>query len=312
MMKVLLTGGAGYIGSVLTGRLLARGMDVAVVDKLIYRQTSLLQYFDNPRFSFVNGDVRDERLMRDLVRDRDVILPLAAIVGAPACARDPESSTSINLHAVAMLAKISSAGQAVIYPTTNSGYGTTSGEEFCTEETPLAPISLYGRDKVEAERILLERGNAVTLRFATVFGVSPRMRLDLLVNDFTFRAVRDRFLVIFEKQFKRNFLHVLDAADCFVFCIEQFAQMKGEPYNVGLNEANISKEELALAIKRRVPELYIHFAEVGSDPDKRNYVVSNDKINRKGFVASHGLDEGIRQLIRAYAMIGKSEMPGNC
>ncbi|MCC6450980.1 MAG: NAD(P)-dependent oxidoreductase [Candidatus Aureabacteria bacterium] len=308
MMKVLLTGGAGYIGSVLTGRLLARGMDVAVVDKLIYRQTSLLQYFDNPRFSFVNGDVRDERLMRDLVRDRDVILPLAAIVGAPACARDPESSTSINLHAVAMLAKISSAGQAVIYPTTNSGYGTTSGKEFCTEESPLAPISLYGRDKVEAERRLLDRGNAVTLRFATVFGVSPRMRLDLLVNDLTLRALRDRFLVIFEKGFKRNFLHILDAADCFLFCIDRFDSLNGKPYNVGCNEANISKEELALAIKKRIPDLYIHFAEVGSDPDKRNYVVSNERINREGFTASRGLDEGIGQLILAYGMIGRSGM----
>lgn len=308
MVKVLVTGGAGYIGSVLTGRLLHRGMDVAVVDNLLYRQTSLLPYFDNPRFSFVRGDARDERLMRDLVRDRDVILPLAAIVGAPACARDPRLATSVNLEAVAMLDRLRSTAQGVVFPTTNSGYGTTSGESYCTEETPLAPISLYGRDKVEAERILLERGSAVTLRFATVFGVSPRMRLDLLVNDFTFRAVTDGFLVIFEKHFKRNFLHVLDAADCFAFCIEHFAEVSGGAYNVGLNEANISKEELALAIKKRVPSLYIHFAEVGSDPDKRNYIVSNEKINRKGFTASHGLDEGIRQLVHAYRMIGKSGM----
>lgn len=308
MVKVLVTGGAGYIGSALTGRLLLRGMDVAVVDNLLYRQTSLLQYFDNPRFSFVRGDARDERLMRELVRDRDVILPLAAIVGAPACARDPRLATSVNLDAVAMLDRLRSPAQAVVFPTTNSGYGTTTGESMCTEETPLAPISLYGRDKVEAERILLDRGNAVTLRLATVFGVSPRMRLDLLVNDFTFRAVTDGFLVIFEKHFKRNFLHVLDAADCFAFCIEHFSEMAGEAYNVGLNEANISKEELALAIKRRVPSLYIHFAEVGSDPDKRNYIVSNEKINRRGFTASRGLDEGIGQLIYAYRMIGKSGM----
>lgn len=292
----------------LTGRLLACGMDVVVVDSLIYRQTSLLHYFDSPRFSFVRGDVRDERLIRDLVRDRDVILPLAAIVGAPACARDPGLSTAVNRDAIMMLDSVRSRSQALIFPTTNSGYGTTTGGSYCTERTPLAPISVYGRDKVEAERALLDRGDVVTLRFATVFGVSPRMRLDLLVNDFTFRALRDRFLVIFEKQFKRNFLHILDAADCFLFCIEHFAEMKNEPYNVGLNEANISKEELALAIQRHLPNLYIHFAEVGSDPDKRNYVVSNDKINARGFTASRSLDEGIRHLIRAYAMVGKSDM----
>lgn len=308
MAKILVTGGAGYIGSVLVGRLLEAGMSVMVVDNLMYRQTSLLRYFDNARFSFVRGDAKDERLMRDHIRDRDFILPLAAIVGAPACARDPELSTSVNLHAVAMLNKLRAASQAVIFPTTNSGYGTTSGETYCTEETPLAPISLYGKDKVEAERILLDSGNAITLRFATVFGVSPRMRLDLLVNDFTFRALRDRYLVIFEKDFKRNFLHIIDAAECFLFCIENFDRMMNEPYNVGLNEANISKEELALSIKRQIPDLYIHFAEVGSDPDKRNYIVSNEKINRKGFKAVHSLDEGISQLIQAYQMIGKSDM----
>ncbi|MDD5556371.1 MAG: NAD(P)-dependent oxidoreductase [bacterium] len=308
MTKVLLTGGAGYIGSVLTGRLLERGMDVLVVDSLVYRQPSLLACLDSPRFTFVRGDARDERLMRDLLRDRDVILPLAAIVGTPACARDPELATATNLRAIEMLDRLRSRSQAVIFPTTNSGYGTTSGEAFCTEETPLAPISLYGRDKVAAERLLLDSGNAVTLRFATVFGPSPRMRLDLLVNDFTFRAVRDRYLVIFEKHFKRNFLHIRDAAACFIHCIEHFDAMGGGPYNVGLNEANISKEELALAIKRHVPDLYIHFAEIGSDPDRRNYIVSNEKINRAGFTAVHGLDEGIRQLIQAYGMIPRSDL----
>jgi nucleoside-diphosphate-sugar epimerase len=307
-MKVLVTGAAGYIGSVLVGRLLANGWSVTALDSLIYRQTSLLQYCADPRFAFVRGDARDERVVKECLRGADAVIPLAAIVGAPACARDPRLATSTNLDAIAMLDALRSRAQALIFPTTNSGYGTTSGKEFCTEESPLAPISLYGRDKVEAERRLLDRGNAVTLRFATVFGVSPRMRLDLLVNDLTLRALRDRFLVIFEKGFKRNFLHILDAADCFLFCIDRFDSLNGKPYNVGCNEANISKEELALAIKKRIPDLYIHFAEVGSDPDKRNYVVSNERINREGFTASRGLDEGIGQLILAYGMIGRSGM----
>ena len=308
MIEVLLTGGAGYIGSVLTGRLLEMGARVTVVDSLIYRETSLLPYFANPHFSFVKGDVRDERLMRELVPGKDFILPLAAIVGAPACERDPQLSTSVNLDAVTMLNRLRSENQSVIFPTTNSGYGTTSGETYCTEESDLAPISLYGKNKVEAERRLLDSGNAVTLRFATVFGLSPRMRLDLLVNDFVYRALNDGYLVIFEKHFKRNYLHIRDAADCFIYCIGHFDELKDEPYNVGLNEANLSKEELALRIKNYLPELYIHFAEIGSDPDKRNYIVSNEKINNKGFHAVHGLDEGIQQLIQGYQMIGRSDM----
>ena len=308
MVKILVTGGAGYIGSVLVGRLLDAGMSVTVVDSLIYRQTSLFQHFANPRFSFVRGDARDERLMAGLIRGKDFILPLAAIVGAPACERDPELSASVNLGAIELLNGLRSGEQGVIFPTTNSGYGTTTGETFCTEETALAPISLYGKNKVKAERLLLDSGNAVTLRFATVFGISPRMRLDLLVNDFTYRALRDRFLVIFEKDFKRNYLHILDAAECFAYCIEHFDELRGEPYNVGLNEANLSKEELALTIKKYLPDLYIHFAEIGADPDKRNYIVSNEKINERGFRATHSLEEGIQQLIRGYAMVGKSDM----
>jgi len=307
-MKILVTGGAGYIGSVLIGRLLEMGITVTVVDNLMYRQTSLLHYLTDPNFTFVRGDVRDERLIRELVSGKDFILPLAAIVGAPACERDPELSTSINLHAIKMINRLRGKNQGIIFPTTNSGYGTTAGETYCTEETELAPISLYGKNKVEAEKLLLDSGNVITLRFATVFGLSPRMRLDLLVNDFTYRALKDGFLVIFEKHFKRNYLHIQDAAECFACCIEHFDRMKGEPYNVGLNEANLSKEELALTIKKYLPDLYIHFAEIGSDPDKRNYIVSNEKINKKGFHAVHSLDEGIQQLIQGYAMIGKSDM----
>jgi nucleoside-diphosphate-sugar epimerase len=308
MINVLLTGGGGYIGSVLTGRLLEEGMRVTILDNLMYGQTSLLQYCGHPHFNFIRGDVRDERMLAELIRGQDFILPLAAIVGAPACARDPEMSTAVNRGAIALLNRLREKRQAVVYPTTNSGYGTTRADAHCTEETPLAPISLYGKDKVEAERLLLEAGNTITLRFATAFGISPRMRLDLLVNDFTYRAVTDGYLVIFEKHFRRNFVHVRDAADCFVYCINHFDEMKNEPYNVGLNDANISKEELALRIKRHVPGLYIHFAEIGADPDKRNYIVSNAKINGKGFIAQRGLDEGIRELIQGYQMIGRSNL----
>lgn len=307
-MNVLMTGGSGYIGSVLVGFLLDKGIDVTVVDNLMYGQKSLLHYFAYPGFTFVRGDVRDERLMKELVPGKDFILPLAAIVGAPACDRAPGSSTSINLHSIKLLDRLRGGGQAVIFPTTNSGYGTTKGETFCTEDTKLAPISLYGRNKVEAERVLLDSGNAITLRLATVFGLSPRMRLDLLVNDFTYRALKDGYLVIFEKHFKRNYLHILDVAGCFVYCIEHFDRMKDEPYNVGLNDANLSKKELALKIKEQLPDLYIHFAEVGSDPDKRNYTVSNAKINGKGFYANRSLDEGIRQLIQGFVMIDRGDM----
>jgi nucleoside-diphosphate-sugar epimerase len=307
-MKILVTGGAGYIGSVLVGHLLEQGADVTAVDNLMYRQTSLLHYFANPRFSFVRGDVRDERLIKQLLPGKDFILLLAAIVGAPACERDRDTSTAINLHAIEMINRMRSRQQAIIFPTTNSGYGTTNGKTPCTEKTRLAPISLYGKNKAEAEKILLDTGNVITLRLATVFGLSPRMRLDLLVNDFTYRAVTDGYLVIFEKHFKRNFLHILDVAGCFSYCIEHFQKMKDEPYNIGMNEANLSKEELALKIKQYLPGTYLHFAEIGSDPDKRNYIVSNNKINIKGFHAVHSLDEGIQQLIKGYQMIGKTEM----
>lgn len=301
--RILLPGAAGYLGSVLTGRLLERGYEVTVLDNLMYGQTSLLSHASHPRFRFVRGDARDERLMRGLLKDADAILPLAAIVGAKACDRDPLMARSVNLDSIVLLNRLRGPNQRIVWPCTNSGYGAKSGQTFCTEETPLEPISLYGETKVAAEHELLGSPNTISLRLATVFGPSPRMRLDLLVNDFVYRAVTDGTLVIFEKDFKRNYVHIEDVADSFCFCLERFDEMKGEPYNVGLNEANLSKAELAEKIKEYVPNLYIHFAEVGSDPDKRNYVVSNEKINRKGFVARRTLDEGIRQLIKLYAMM---------
>ena len=306
MVKVLVTGGAGYIGSALTGRLLLRGMDVAVVDNLLYRQTSLLQYFDDPRFSFVRGDARDERLMRELVRDRDVILPLAAIVGAPACARDPRLATSVNLDAVAMLDRLRSPAQAVVFPTTNSGYGVGQAGVFCTEETPMNPISLYGVLKVELEQALLAAG-AVSLRLATVCGISPRMRLDLLVNDFTYRAVTDRFVVLFEAHFKRNYIHVRDVARAFLHALDHFDAMRGQPYNVGLSDANLSKLELCQEIQKQVPDFTIMEAPIGKDPDQRNYIVSNAKIEATGYRPQVSIQRAIAELIKGYQIIRRNQ-----
>jgi nucleoside-diphosphate-sugar epimerase len=303
MTSILVTGGAGYLGSTLVGHLLRRGYRVTVMDNLLYGYASLLGYCHDPQFDFVLGDARDENLMRSLIGKHDVILPLAAIVGMKACDRDPLMTESVNYDAIVLLNKLRSPSQPVIMPCTNSGYGTKSGNVYCTEETPLEPISLYGVTKVKAERELLNSPNTVSIRLATVFGPSPRMRLDLLVNDFTYRAVTDGFLVIYEKDFKRNYVHIEDVAECFCYCIEHFDEMKGEAYNFGLDEANLSKAELAAKIKEYVPALYIHFAEVGNDPDRRNYIVSNAKIRSRGLAARLSIDEGIQQLLKAYRMM---------
>jgi nucleoside-diphosphate-sugar epimerase len=302
--RVLVTGGAGYLGSVLCDRLLEMGSHVTVVDSLIYRQNSLFHLCANPRFDFFYGDARDEQLIRRLIAKVDVLVPLAAVVGAPACDRDPSFARSVNLDAIRLINRVRSPRQLVVYPTTNSGYGTQTGDVFCTEETPLEPISLYGQTKSQAEQELLESPNTVTLRLATVFGMSPRMRLDLLVNHFVYTAVTDGYLVIFEKDFKRNYIHIRDVADCFAHCMENSKQMTGRPYNVGLDAANLSKEELALKIKEFVPNFFVHFSEVGSDPDKRNYIVSNQRLREAGFEARRSLDEGIQELLKGYRMIG--------
>ena len=306
-LRILVTGGAGYVGSVLCERLLAEGHYVTVLDNLLYQQNSLFHLCANPRFEFFHGDARDEALMRQVTKGADVLIPLAAIVGAPACDRDPLLARSVNLEAIRLLNQLRSSAQLIVYPTTNSGYGTKTGDVFCTEETPLQPISLYGQTKTQAEQELLQTPNVVTLRLATVFGLSPRMRLDLLVNHFVYAAVTDGYIVIFEKNFKRNYIHIRDVADCFLYCIENSKRMAGRPYNAGLDAANLSKAELALSIKQHVPRFYIHFAEVGSDPDKRNYVVSNQRLREAGFEAKRSLDEGILELLKGYRMMGRGQ-----
>jgi nucleoside-diphosphate-sugar epimerase len=305
-MEVLVTGGAGYLGSVLCERLLDAGYGVTAIDNLVYQQGSLFHLCADPRFQFVCGDARDEELMRRLLKSADVVVPLAAVVGAPACDQNPWLARSVNVEAVQLINRLRSPDQLVVYPTTNSGYGAKSGDVLCTEDTPLEPISLYGRTKTQAEAEVLDSPNTMTLRLATVFGISPRMRLDLLVNHFVHEAVTSGYIVIFEKDFKRNYVHIRDVADCFVHCIKHADQMVGRPYNVGLDEANLSKEELALKIKEYVPNFYIHFAEIGSDPDQRNYIVSNQRLREAGFEAQRSLDGGIKELMKGYRMMGRA------
>jgi nucleoside-diphosphate-sugar epimerase len=306
-MKILVTGAAGYLGSILCEHLLGAGHEVVALDSLYYGVPSLFHLAANPRLAFIHGDARDEGVVTKALNGVDAVVPLAALVGAPACDRDPLFATSVNLEAIRLLLRLRSKDQVVIYPTTNSGYGTQSGEVFCTEETPLEPISLYGRTKVDAEKAVLDAGNSVTLRLATVFGMSPRMRLDLLVNHFTYAALTDRYLVIFEKDFKRNYIHIRDVADGFLHVLANSKAMNGRPYNLGLDDANLSKQELAEKIQAYVPNFYVHFGEVGSDPDKRNYIVSNERLRKAGFVAKRSLDDGIQELIKGYRMLGRGQ-----
>lgn len=306
--KILITGGAGYLGSVITGYFLEEGYLVTCLDNLMYRQNSLFSFSANKNFNFIYGDCRDKNLLERIVSKFDAIIPLAAIVGAPSCKSRPQEAQSINLNAIIMLNKIRSNNQRVIYPNTNSGYGTRSGEVFCTEKTHLEPISLYGKTKCEAEKHLLEdEKDAITLRLATVFGISPRMRTDLLVNSFVLRAMRDGYVVLYEKDYKRNYIHIKDVARAFEHCIENYHSMKNEPYNVGLENANLSKEELALKIKENIPKFEIISMEIGEDPDKRNYIVSNKKIMASGFYTKFSLDDGIKELIKGYTFILKND-----
>lgn len=301
-MKILVTGGAGYIGAVLCEHLLQAGHIVTVLDNMMYRQEPLWHLCHYEQFTFVRWDARDVDILADLVHETDVMIPLAAIVGASACDNDTTATWSTNCDAVQSMCHLKSDNQLLIYPNTNSGYGINS-EGVCTEETPLNPLSTYGIAKRSGEDIVRIWENTVVFRLATVFGMSPRMRTDLLVNDFVYKAVTDGYLTIFEKDFRRNYVHVRDVADAFLFAIDNRERMAGNVYNLGLDSANLSKAELAEKVKEHVPNLHIHYAEVGSDPDKRNYVVSSQKLKDAGFEAKRTLDDGIRELVKGYRMI---------
>lgn len=302
-MKVLVTGGAGYIGSILVPELLKKGFEVTVFDNFMYRQNSLLESCLDTKFDVVRGDARDEAVLKRFLPKMDIIIPLAALVGAPLCDRDKIGAVTINRDAILSIIKLSSKEQRIIIPITNSGYGIGQKNVFCTEETPLNPVSLYGKVKVEAEGAILDRGNSVSLRLATVFGMSPRMRIDLLVNDFVYRAVKDKFVVIFEGHFKRNYIHIRDVARAFIHTVDNFDKMKNEPYNVGLSEANISKLELCAKIKEQIPDFVYLESSIGEDPDKRDYIVSNEKIEKTGFKPAYSIEMGIRELIKGYKII---------
>lgn len=302
-MKILITGGAGYIGSVLTPTLLAQGHEVTVLDNFYFNQNSLLDCCHYEKFQIIRGDCRDENLVKPLVAEADLIIPLAALVGVPLCNTDAVATKTTNQDAVEMLCRLARRDQWMIMPVTNSGYGVGEKGKHCTEESPLRPISSYGVTKVKAEEAVLKRENSISFRLATVFGAAPRMRIDLLVNDFVYRAVNDRAVVIFEGHFKRNYIHLRDVVRAFLHGIANFDKMKGRPYNVGLEDANLSKIELCAVIKKHLPKFVYLEAPIGEDPDKRDYIVSNARILATGFKPEWNLDRGIQELIKCYTIV---------
>ena len=305
--NILVTGGAGYLGSTMVPDLLNAGHKVTVLDNFMFKQASLNHVCNNPNFSIFKGDIRIESVIAPLLKKADIVIPLAALVGAPLCTLDPVGATTINRDSITLMIKLLSKQQIVLMPTTNSAYGTGDENNFCTEESPLRPISQYAIEKVGIEKELMQRENVISFRLATVFGMSPRMRIDLLVNDFTYRAVTDRFVVLFESYFKRNYVHVRDVSRVFQHAIGNFDQMKGQIYNVGLSEANLSKKELCQIIQRQVPDFMFIDAPIGKDPDQRNYIVSNAKIEATGYSTIVNLNDGIAELIKVYTMLKNSK-----
>lgn len=332
MSNILITGGAGFIGSVLVHKLFqsksryfsvnnfahirdedyseeedcqhAINFDkIVVYDNLMYRQTSLIEFCYRDDFEFVHGDVRDKEKLRKYVEQADVIIPLAAIVGFPACENDKQLATEVNQNQVEFICSILRDDQKIIYPNTNSGYGVGESDLSCDENSPLNPLSHYGITKVNAEKSVLNVGGIV-LRLATVFGISQRMRLDLLVNDFTYKATNDGYIVLFEKDFKRNYIHIQDVAMTFIFMINSYSKLNGQVFNVGLSNANLSKLELCEKIKEYIPNFSIQFDEINKDPDQRNYIVSNEKLEKTGWKSYYPLENGIKELIQAYQIIG--------
>jgi nucleoside-diphosphate-sugar epimerase len=304
--NIVVTGGAGYLGSILVPELLAAGHSVTVLDSFMFRQMPFGHVCHVPGLSIVRGDAREAATLRPLVRKADVVIPLAALVGAPICDQDPTGAVTTNRDAISTLVGMLSTDQLIVTPISNSGYGIGEKGKYCTEETPLRPVSLYGRTKVEAETIALSHANSISLRLATVFGMSPRMRLDLLVNDFTYRAVFDRAVVLFEAHFKRNYIHVRDVARAFMHAMARSADMGGQAYNVGLSDANLSKLELCEAIARHVPGFVCTQSNIAEDPDKRDYIVSNAKIEATGFKPKFSLDDGIKELVKGYQMFART------
>jgi nucleoside-diphosphate-sugar epimerase len=303
MKKVLITGGAGYLGSVLTEVLLGKGYQVTVLDNLIYKQTSVAPFSFNKNFKFILGDVTDNSVLRPLVESHDVIIPLAAIVGMPACKANPELTVKVNFEQVNNITKWVNNDQMVLIPNTNSQYG--SSTEIITEDSPFKPLSLYAETKCDAEKAVLDSGNGIALRLATVFGMSYRMRMDLLVNDFVYKALTDGYLVLFESHFIRNYIHIRDIANTFLFMIENYEKCNNNAFNVGLTSANCTKLELAQTIQKYVPDLVIVENNFKQDFDQRNYMVSNSKLENTGWVPTFTLEDGIQELIEGYQLVNK-------
>jgi nucleoside-diphosphate-sugar epimerase len=305
--NILVTGGAGYLGSTMVPDLLNAGHKVTVLDNFMFKQSSLNHCCYHPNFAIVKGDIRQESIMRSLMKDADVIIPLAALVGAPLCNLDPLGATTINHDAIMMMLNLLSKDQILLMPTTNSAYGTGDENNYCNENSPLRPISQYAIEKVDIEQRLMQHPNSISFRLATVFGMSPRMRIDLLVNDFTYRAVNDKFVVLFESHFKRNYIHVRDVSRVFQHALNNYNSMKNEIYNVGLSNANVSKKELCEHIQKQLPDFIYIDEQIGKDPDQRNYIVSNEKIELTGYLPKFSLDKGISELIKGYTMIKNSK-----
>lgn len=302
-MKILITGGAGYLGTVITKTMLDAGHEVTVVDNLSFKQLSPLHYTSNPKYNFIYGDVRNEKLLKALVGQNDVIIPLAAIVGFPACKADPKLAWEVNYEQIKTILECITDTQIILYPNTNSGYGIGEGQTECTEESPLNPISVYGESKCAAEKLLLECSQAVCFRLATVFGTSARMRTDLLVNEFVYKAMTDKYITVFEKHFKRNFIHINDVASVFLWALNNYETMKHNVYNVGLSDANLSKQELLEKIQEYIPDFAISYSDFYEDPDKRDYIVSNAKIEATGWKPKYSLDDGIKELMKTYQVL---------
>jgi len=301
MKNILITGGAGYIGSKLATELLNYNYKVTVIDILKFSSRSLNHLFNNRNFNFINGDVRNKKLMKNLILNNEFIIPLAALVGAPLCEKNKKEAISVNLESIKYLMKIITKKNKVIYLTTNSGYGVGEKDKYCDEESPLNPISLYGRTKVNAEKIIMRSSNSIGFRLATVFGYSYRMRTDLLVNNFVFKAIRDKKLLIYEPHFRRNYIHISDVVAGIIYSIKNFNRLKANVYNLGLSSANLTKYNLAKKIKKKISSLKIKIVKNRKDPDQRDYYVSNKKIEKKGFKAKISVEKGIDELINVFS-----------